>query len=181
MALHKTEKDLELDLAYCKGALAKILEISDGTTAENEIEWIRKVLTCYNDAIGRIETLVATLEEKNAKKNYSLHLEKVKMPFFDGTVRQYPQFKMDFQKQVMPSLSETEMLKRLDEKYGDPAKLFDTIMNTIQSKRTIREGENKRFIELANIVEDGYKDLERLGLEKEITTTSSVNIYFRLK
>ena len=41
-----------------------------------------------------------------------------------------------------------EMWKRLDEKYGDPAKLTDTIINTIQDIRPIKEGENKRFIEL---------------------------------
>ena len=72
-----------------------------------------------------------------------------------------------------------EMWKRLDEKYGDPAKLADAIMNTIQGIRTIREGENKRFIELVDAVEEGYNDLKRLGLEREITTTSSVSIIER--
>ena len=72
-----------------------------------------------------------------------------------------------------------EMWKRLDEKYGDPAKLTDAIINTIQDIRPIKEGENKRFIELVDAVEDGYKDLKRLGLEREITTTSSVSIIER--
>ena len=40
----------------------------------------------------------------------------------------------------------------------------------------IKEGEYKRFIEFVNVVEDAYQDLLRLGLEKEITTTSSVSI-----
>ena len=72
-----------------------------------------------------------------------------------------------------------EMWKRLEEKYGDPAKLTDAIINTIQDIRPIKEGENKRFIELVDAVEDGYKDLKRLGLEREITTTSSVSIIER--
>ena len=33
-----------------------------------------------------------------------------------------------------------------------------------------------RLIELINVVEDGYRNLKRLGLEKEITTTSSVSM-----
>ena len=74
----------------------------------------------------------------------------------------------------------TEMWKRLDEKYGDPAKLTDTIVNTIQNIRPIKEEENKRFIQLVDAVEDGYKDPKRLGLEREITTTSSVNIIERI-
>ena len=45
--------------------------------------------------------------------------------------------------------------------------------------RLIKEGENKRFIELVDAVEDGYKDLKRLGLEREITTTSSISIVER--
>ena len=42
--------------------------------------------------------------------------------------------------------------------------------------RAIKEGENRRFIEFVDIVDNGYRDLLRLGLEKEITTTSSVSM-----
>ena len=67
------------------------------------------------------------------------------------------------------------MWKRLDEKYGDPTKVVDVTMNAIQNRRNIKDGENNRLIELIKVVEDGYRDLKRLGrLEKEITTTSSV-------
>ena len=72
-----------------------------------------------------------------------------------------------------------EIWKRLDEKYGDPAKVADAIISTIQNVRPIKEGENKKFIELVDAVEDGYNDLKKLGLEREITTTSSVSIIER--
>ena len=72
-----------------------------------------------------------------------------------------------------------EMWKRLDEKYGDPSKVADVIINEIRRVRSIREGENKRFMELVGIIEDRYRDLKRLGLEAEITTTSSVSIIER--
>ena len=70
----------------------------------------------------------------------------------------------------------TEMWKRLDEKYGDPAKVADAIIDSVQRVKTIKEGEDKRFIEFVEIVDSGYRDLLRIGLEKEITTTSSVSI-----
>ena len=99
IALRKTEKDIELTLTDCKSVHAKMLEISNGTSAENEIEWIRKIQTCYNKTIERIETFTATIEdEKKPKQSSPLRLEKVQMPFFDRTIRQYPQFKQDFQK-----------------------------------------------------------------------------------
>ena len=156
--------------------------------------------------LKKIQTFAATTENRtNARQNFTRRMEKAKMPFFNGTIRGYPQFKQDFQKQVMPTLDKNsacyilrsclerepaetvkgvdddikEMWKRFDEKYGDPAKLTDAIINTIQDIRPIKEGENKRFIELVDAVEDGYKDLKRLGLEREITTTSSISIIER--
>ena len=70
----------------------------------------------------------------------------------------------------------SEMWKRLDEKYGDPAKVEDVIIDGIRRTRIIREGEEKRFVDFVEIVEDRYRDLKRLGLESEITTTSFVSI-----
>ena len=49
-------------------------------------------------------------------------------------------------------------------------------MNAIQNMRHIRDVENNRLIELINVVERGYRDLKRLGLEKEITTTIPVSV-----
>ena len=70
----------------------------------------------------------------------------------------------------------SEMWSRLDAKYGDPAKVADVIIDGIRRTRILREGEEKRFVEFVEIVEDGHRDLKRLGLESEITTTSSVSI-----
>ena len=90
------------------------------------------------------------------------------MPRFEGELREYPQFKNDFQKQVMPHLSRdtapytlrsclgkeplarvksvddiNEMWKRLDEIYGDPTKVMEAITNDIRRFRFIKEGESK--------------------------------------
>ena len=39
------------------------------------------------------------------------------------------------------------MWKRLDEKFGDPAKVADVIMCAIQNIKPIREGENEKFVQ----------------------------------
>ena len=129
-------------------------------------------------------------------------MEKIRLPRFEGEIREYSQFKKDFQKQVLPTLDVDnatyvlrsylgkepsdivksvdddldEMWRRLDSKYGDPAKIADVIIDGIRRTRMIREGEEKRFIDFVTMLEDGYRDLKRLGLEAEITTTSSVSI-----
>ena len=162
----------------------------------------------YNQVVDRIESVIAdqTKVEVDVKnldaKTTNLHLEKIKMPWFSGELREYPRFRKDFEVQVMPSLNSStacytlrsclcegplvvvrgvdddidEMWRRLDEKYGDPAKITDVIINSIQRVKAIKEGEDKRCAEFVEIIESGYRDLLRLGVEKEITTTSSVSI-----
>ena len=155
--------------------------------------------------MDRIESVIANQTKvevgvKNLEaKTTNLRLEKIKMPRFSGELREYPRFSKDFEVQVMPSCStapytlhsclcegplavvrgvddDIEMWRRLDETYGDPAKITDVIINCIQRVKAIEEREDKRFIEFVEIIESGYRDLLRLGLEKEITTTSFVSI-----
>ena len=164
----------------------------------------------YNAITSRIAVGIAKEQEKlkklestsRGKESCNLRLEKLKMPTFDGDIRQYPRFKKDFEQQVLPGLPKEsapyalrsclgreplstvrsveddieKMLKRLDEKYGDPAKIADVVIEIIKEVKVIKEGEHKRFINFVNIVEDAYQDLRRLVLKKEITTTSSVSI-----
>ena len=202
-ALRKTERELEVALANCNELHNKLLELLNTERAEYEIKWIREIYERYNEISGKIESFIAKGKNvESAQKQNPLQLEKVKMPSFTGEIRDYPRFKTDFERQVMPTIGIKNapyilrsclskeaastvksidddldaMWKRLDEKYGDPAKVVDVIMNGIQNTRNIKDGENRRLIEFINIIEDGYRDLKRLGLEKEITTTSSVSI-----
>ena len=71
------------------------------------------------------------------------------------------------------------MWKRLQEQFGAPAQVADVTMCAFQNIKPIGEGENKNFVEFINVIDDGYRDLRKLGLEKEITTTSSVSIIQR--
>ena len=61
-----------------------------------------------------------------------------------------------------------EMWKRLDEKYEKPSKLADVVMYDIEELRAIREGDDKRFIDLVDMIEKGCHDLLRVGIEQEI-------------
>ena len=203
-ALRKTERDLDIALADCKALHNTMLELLDYENVEKEIEWIRNMHASHQEISSRIEAVISAKRNDTKDKGNPLQLEKIKMPSFHGNVRNYPQFKTDFEKQVMPSINAenapyvlrsclgkepadtaksvddiTAMWKRLDEKYGDPAKVADVVICAIQNMKPIREGENKKFVEFINVIDDGYRDLRRLGLEKEITTTSSVSIIER--
>ena len=45
-----------------------------------------------------------------------------------------------------------EMWPRLDKKYGDPAKITYVIINSIQRVKAIKEGEDKRFVEVVDVL-----------------------------
>ena len=169
-ALRKTSKELDTTLTNCNELHNKALELVDSKHAEYEIEWIRNVHAHYNEVSGRIESFIAKkIDHDSERKQKPLQLEKVKMPLFTGEIRDYPRFKTDFEKQVKPTINIESapyilrsclskgppdvvksidddykaLWKRLDEKYGDPAKVVDVIMNAIQNKRNIRDGEKK--------------------------------------
>ena len=151
--------------------------------------------------IKRILKLAISKNEMSAGQD--IRLEHMKMPVFDGDIRDYPRFKSDFLKQVVPEMKSKdsmayvlrscltkipldivknldndldEMWKRLYEKYGKPSKLADVVMYDIKKLRVTREGDDKRFIDLIDIVEKGYRDLLRVGIEREISNTSTVSI-----
>ena len=206
--LRDLQKQIEDQFQDCKTFNAELLKLLPFESAESEMQWIAKIQTYYYEIVEQIVVKYTNVEEQGQVKQESgatysfLQLEKVKMPHFDGELRHYPQFKRDFNKQVMPQIRARdaayvlrsclgkepeslvksidddvqEMWRRLDEKYGDPAKIADVIIDGIRRFRTLKEGEDKRFIEFVTLVEDGYRDLTRLGLEAEITTTSSVSI-----
>ena len=129
------------------------------------MNWIATIQTCYHEIKEKIVVSYTNVEEARRTKQEStasasfLRLEKVRMPHFDGKLREYPQFKKDFQKQVMTQTRKSdaayvlrpcldgepaklvksvdddidEMWQRLDEKYGDPAKVADVIIFLVQT------------------------------------------------
>ena len=111
-ALEKAQNSLDLAVADCKQANLKYLELLDKHKADAEIDWTRKIQSKYNKVTSNIAVVMAKnnenlLKEKSTSKGKQLNvrLEKLKMPTFDGNIRQYPRFKRDFETQVLPSVS----------------------------------------------------------------------------
>ena len=99
--------------------------------------------------------------------NSRIKLEPMKMPTFNGQIREYPRFRRDFEMQVMPSVKSAdsaayilksclfeephdivksvdddvrEMWNRLDERYGRSSKLADAVMFYITVESSLRRG-----------------------------------------
>ena len=133
----------------------------------------------------------------------NIKLERVKMPEFDGNIRDYPRFKSDFKKQVLPNINDedsaayvltsclrgkpldivrnvsddlSDIWERLDEVYGRTSTLADVVMNDIRRLRIVNEDDDRRFIELVDTLESGYRDLKRVNIQSEIANTTTVSL-----
>ena len=201
--IEELQKDLKTQYQTCKNMHAKLITLLDSTAAEREMSWISRVQNTYIDMARKIgEYLHSQHISKTTGKTGSIRLERLKMPHFDGNIRDYPQFKSDFIKQVYPEITEgsaaytlkaclskdpyelvknvddnyEDMWQRLDQRYGKASKLADVVMYDIKQLRSIKEGEEKKFLEFVETIERGYRDLARLKIEHEISNTSVVSI-----
>ena len=69
-----------------------------------------------------------------------------------------------------------EIWKKLDEKYGKTSVIADLIMNQIEKFRTIKDEDNKRFIEFIDIVEKRYRDFSRMKVDHELSNATVISI-----
>ena len=162
-------EDFKRQFEKCKQAQRDVMIFLDQLRAKEEIDWVQKI---HNRKVEKPNLV-------NSGKGAGLRLERMKMPVFDGDIRDYPRFKSDFMKQVVPEMKSNdstayvprscltkipldivknvdndlkEMWRRLDDRYGRPSKLADVVMYDIKRIRPVRDGDDKRFIELVDII-----------------------------
>ena len=68
------------------------------------------------------------------------------------------------------------MLKRLDDKYGDPRRVVDSIVKEISQFTKIKEADKKALVNYVDFLERAHLDLSKLNLEKEICCTNVVSL-----
>ena len=145
-------------------------------------------------------------EESHSKKKGKLKgdvkLQPVKLPTFDGDIRNYPRFKADFNKLIAPRMDEVEacsyVLKsclhkipceivknldeleeiwsRLDARYGVPSKLVDIVLDELRSVKPIKDDDDNALIKLVDTVEAAHRDLQMIDIEKEISNSSCMSL-----
>ena len=120
-----------------------------------------------------------------------------------GNIREYPCFKNDFQKFVLPRIGDgsaasyilasclkgephniiksisddaNAMWNRLDEVYGDPSKVVDAVMQELKRMEPVQEDDHRALLFLIDNIEWAYADLHRLNMEKEICNSHAVSL-----
>lgn len=67
-----------------------------------------------------------------------------------------------------------DMMKKIDDRYGNPSKLVEAILSDIKDLKPVLEGSSKGFIEVVDIVERAYLDLKKIKLCVEMNTVTMV-------
>ena len=198
--IKEEHSDFKRQLEVCRQAHHKYISTLS-VIPPVQIQWVKNLQDKVLQMSARFSSL---MQKKEDARRSGIPHEKLKMPMFDGNIRDYPRFKADFERQVLPKYKKdeygaayvlksclskeplnvvrnvddnhTKMWERLDEKYGKKSRFTDSIMNEIKWLIPVNEGDNKGFVGLVNIVESGYRDLERLSLEKEMANSTAVSI-----
>ena len=69
-----------------------------------------------------------------------------------------------------------EMMRRLDFRYGRPEKLVDVILGELKAQRRVEESDNRKFIQMVDMIERAYLDL-KVGLQSEMNTTCMLGLF----
>ncbi|KAK3097424.1 hypothetical protein FSP39_009560 [Pinctada imbricata] len=128
-----------------------------------------------------------------------LKVKKLDSPQFSGIIRDYPSFKHDYDRHMIPSFGLdpfalkkclsgealstvkgvdddfNEMFRRLDLKYGRPEKLSDAVLQELKGLTALRDGDNQGFIKMVDVIENCWLDLRKAGLESEMNTSTMVS------
>ena len=204
--IKEIETEIKDSFTRLKETNMRIIEASSEAEAAIVINWIATYQDKYQEAISSISKLkdgiISNIGNRSSKDNL-MKLHKISLPSFNGTIRDYPKFKADFKKFIMPNIESTssasyilssclsgeplekirnvdddigKMWQRLDEVYGDTSKVIDIILNEIKRMKPIVEGDNKAFVEFVDVIEMGHRDLSRLNIEKEISNSQTVSL-----
>ena len=136
-------------------------------------------------------------------KAETIKIKRLQAPNFNGNIRDYPSFKRDYENHMEKFYGKDpfalknclsgealihvqavddnydEMMQRLDFKYGRPEKLVDVVINELKPLKKIDDNDNKRFIQMVDIIERSYLDLNKLNVQHEINTTSMLGQFER--
>ena len=197
--IKEAQADLRNQHNRYKDSQRELVKFVD-TPMEETIQQIQTDITKLSIAVGK--SIEMRTEQNKTKVSDQLKLERMKMPTFNGNIRDYPRFKNDFNKQVMPAIAKEsaayilksclsgeplevvknvdddldEMWSRLEDRFGRISKITDAIMFDIKKMKPVNDGDEKRFSEMVNAIEGSYRDLERIDMQGEISNSTVVSM-----
>ena len=105
-------KDAKTQLEKCKDAHLEYISVVSHSVPADENLCIEDVYTLYDNCNKRVYAYLTSVSEIEMKQKRSMNvkMERIKMPAFDGDIRNYAKFKADFKRQVEKEIDCPETL-----------------------------------------------------------------------
>ena len=147
--------------------------------------------------------LILTNEAK-PEGHDTIKTKKLDAPQFSGNIRDYPSFKINYERHMYPVYGDDpyalrscltgnaawsvkgveddyiKMFERLNVKYGCPQKLVDAILGELKILKKVPEGDTNKLIQMIEVVERAWLDLERMKMSEEMNTTLMISFVEKL-
>ena len=203
IAVIELKVNLKEQLNRCKQIQVEFVSLLSHDDAIGEMHWLDKLQLSDTEINLQIAEFISIHQDDKVCRTTGLRLERMKMPEFSGSIRDYPRFKKDFERRVAPEINSEdalayalksclrnipldlvknvddnirEMWSKLDEKYGRSSKLVDAVLYDIKQVPVILEDNDEMFLEFVDKVECGFRDLERLNLQHEMCNTNTISL-----
>ena len=69
-----------------------------------------------------------------------------------------------------------EMFRRLDQRYADPVRLTDCVIDRLKGLKPIPEGNTAKFVEAVEVIEKCWTDMKRNKLEEQMSTVMVISL-----
>ena len=147
------------------------VKLLTGDEVDTDVKWKIAKYDKYVKMNNTIDSYVNEVKLNNSKTVQKINIKKLGLPSFNGNVRDYMRFIKDFKTLVLPSVSPEQsafalrqcltscvktylgndddinsMLKTLDQRYGDPGKLVESVVGDVQRFKKIDDGDTKKLI-----------------------------------
>ena len=172
-------EQIKSQFTRCKELQNEYISLLNRDPVASEIEWIIK------------------MQRNLSKIGSELKVQPVKLPVFEGNVRNYPVCKKNFKKLIAPQIGSDlacsyvlksclsddsaeivknldntkEIWSRLDIRFGRPSKLVDAVLNELKSVKSI---EDASLLKLSDVIEAARRAMTGVG--REISNSGCVSL-----
>ena len=168
------------------------------------VEQLVKETENYIDAVDKKRVDLFTQVIKTKIDYSAVKVKSLPAPNFSGNLRKFGIFMKDYERLMVPKFgkdpyafysclldeakrcvsgvedSYEEMVERLQQVYGDPCRITDSVVKELRSLQPVPEGDSKLFIGAVDIIEKAWLDMAKLGLQSEMDNISIVTLVERI-
>lgn len=164
--------------------------------AEDYISQLEVSRTKIKVDLEKAKLAQSPMIQGNAAPIGNISVKKIDPPTFSGNMREYPNFRDDYERLVVPKYGQdpyvlrqclsgealhsvkglendyVAMRERLNQKYGNHRKVIDLIIGDLRAMKQLSDGDDRGFLKMVKTVESCYLDLKRMSLKSEMNSTN---------